>query len=102
MKRKWTREELIKIFEILIENECGLHTHPEFRKHFNRDENLVINQITRGATGNLAYRSVDFGIESMTDEEFWDKVENSKYLDLIEDNAAAAILGMAEKLNILN
>ncbi|MBI2092394.1 MAG: hypothetical protein HYT75_05335 [Deltaproteobacteria bacterium] len=102
MNKKWTREELIKIFEILIENECPLHTRPEFRKHYDRDGHLVINQITRKATNNVAYRSVDFDVETISEKEFWDRIEKSKYLDLLEDNAAAAILGMAEKIGLLN
>lgn len=100
--KKLTKEELIRVFEILIENESALHTRPEFRNKFDRDSNLVINQLTRGATNNVAYRSVDFNIDTMTDEEFWDRIENSKYLDLLEDNAAAAILGMAEKFGLLH
>ncbi|MBI2974461.1 MAG: hypothetical protein HYY43_02590 [Deltaproteobacteria bacterium] len=102
MNKKWTREELIKIFEILIENECPLHTRPEFRKHYDRDGHLVINQITRKATNNVAYRSVDFDVETISEKEFWDRIEKSKYLDLLEDNAAAAILGMAEKFGLIN
>jgi hypothetical protein len=102
MNKKWTREELIKIFEMLIENECPLHTRPEFRKHYDRDGHLVINQITRKATNNVAYRSVDFDIETVSEKEFWDRIEKSKYLDLLEDNAAATILGMAEKFGLLN
>lgn len=102
MNKKWTREELIKIFEMLIENECPLHTRPEFRKHYDRDGHLVINQITRKATNNVAYRSVDFDVETISEKEFWDRIEKSKYLDLLEDNAAAAILGMAEKIGLLN
>ncbi len=100
--KKFSKEELIKIFEVLIENECPLHTRPEFRQHYDRDGQLVINQLTRGATNNVAYRSVDFNIENMNDGEFWGKIEGSKYIDLLEDNAAAAILGMAEKFGLLN
>lgn len=100
--RKFSKEELIKIFEVLIESECPLHTRPEFRKHYDRDGQLVINQLTRKATGNVAYRSVDFDVETVSDAEFWNKIEGSKYLDILEDNAAAAILGMAEKFGILN
>lgn len=102
MKRKFTKEELIKLFEVLIEHESSLHTRPEFRKHFDRDGQLVINQITRAATSNVAYRSVDFDVENIDDSEFWARVEGSKYLDLLEDNAAAAILSMVEKFNLLN
>lgn len=102
MKRKWTKEELIKIFEVLIENECPIHTRPEFRKHFDRNGHLVINQLTRGATNNVAYRSVDFDLQDLSDEEIWNKIEDSKYLDLLEDNAASAIMNMAEKFGLLN
>lgn len=102
MKRKFTKEELIKLFEVLIEHESQLHTRPEFRKHFDRDGQLVINQITRAATGNVAYGTVDFDIDDMSDEEFWARVEGSKYLDLLEDNAASAILSMVQKFNLLN
>jgi len=100
MKRKWTKEELIKIFEVLIENETGLLTRPEFRNHFNRDENLVVNQFTRFATNNVAYRSIDCDLEKLSDDEFWAKLEGSKYIDLLEDNAASAILNMAEKFGL--
>jgi hypothetical protein len=100
--KKWTKEELIKIFEVLIENDCPLHTRPEFRTHFDRDGHLVLNAITRKATGNLAYRSVDFDLATMSDEEFWAKLESSKYQDLLEDNAASAILSMASKLGLSN
>ncbi len=100
--KRLTKEELIKVFEVLIENECMIHTRPEFRDKYNRDEHLVINQITRGATNNVAYRSVDFDIDNISDEEFWAKIEGSKFLDLVEDNAAASIVGMAEKLGFLN
>jgi hypothetical protein len=100
--KRLTKEELIRIFEILIENESDIISRPEYRNKFNRDENLVINQLTRGATNNVAYRSVDFDINQMSDEEFWDRIENSKYLDLLEDNAASAILGMAEKFGLLH
>jgi len=97
---KWSKEELIKIFEVLIERECQLHTRPEFRKHFDRDGHLVVNQLTRFATNNVVYRSIDFDVDDISDDEFWEKVDGSKYNDLIEDNAAAAILGMAEKLGM--
>ena len=100
--KKFSKEELIKIFEVLIERESPLHTRPEFRKHYDRDGQLVINQLTRKATNNVAYKSVDFNIENISDEEFWNKIEGSKYMDLLEDKAAAAILGMAEKFGILN
>lgn len=102
MKRKFSKEELIKIFEVLIERECPLQTRPEFRKHYDRDGQLVINQLTRKATNNVAYRSVDFDFNNVNDQEFWDKIEKSKYVDLLEDNAAAAIMGMAEKFGLLN
>jgi hypothetical protein len=48
----------------------------------------------------VAYRTIDFDVNDISDDEFWAKVDRSKYFDLIEDNAAAAILGMAEKLGM--
>lgn len=102
MKRKWTREDLIQVFEVLIEHESGITSRPELRNALSRDENLFVNQITRSATSNVAYRSVDFDTAKMSDEEAWKKIESSKYLDLLEDNAAAAIMSMAEKFGLLN
>lgn len=102
MKRKWTKEDLIQIFEVLIEHESGITTRPELRNALSRDENLFVNQITRSATNNVAYRSVDFDLSTMSDEEAWNRIESSKYLDLLEDNAAAAIMNMAEKFGLIN
>lgn len=102
MASVWTREALIKIYEALIEANSTILGHPEFRKHLTRDQKLYANQVTREATGNLAYRSVEFDVERASDEEFWHKVDESKYRGFIEDNAAIAILKMAEKLNLLN
>ncbi len=102
MSKKLSKEDLIKLFELLIEKECSVHTHPEYRGRFNRDENLIINQVTRQATNNVAYKTVDFDLENMSDEEFWSMVEGTKFNDVIENNAAAEILKMAGKFNLLN
>lgn len=102
MAKKWTREDVLKLFEILIERGAPIVSHPKFRGLLNRDENLFANQITREANGNIAYRSVDFDVDGIEDEEFWTRIDNTPYQDLIEDNAAVAILKMAEKFNLIN
>lgn len=103
MSKKWTKEEVIKIFQMLIERGCPITSHPQFRALLNRDENLFANQITREANGNIAYDSVDFELDEITeDEEFWNRIDSTPYNDLIEDNAAIAILKMAEKFNLVN
>jgi hypothetical protein len=38
----------------------------------------------------------------MTDEDFWKEMDRTQHGEFIEDNAAAAMLKMAEKLNLLN
>jgi len=102
MARKWTKEEIVGLFEMLIEAHVPIVSHSEFRKHLSRDQNLFTNQTIREANGNIAYRSVDCDILNLTDEDFWSFIDGSDYNDLIEDNAAVAILKMAEKLNLIN
>lgn len=102
MARKWTKEELVRLFELMIEAAMPVVTHPNFRNRLSRDENLFTNQIVRESNGNIAYRSVDCDILNMSDEDFWEFLDSSNYNDLIEDNAAVAILKMAEKLNLIN
>lgn len=102
MSRKWKKEDLIEIFETLIECGSTLTSHPAFRSLLDRNRNLFANQITREANGNIAYRSVDFNVDNLKDEEFWGRIDSTPYQDLIEDNAAAAILKMAEKFNLTN
>ena len=92
-------KELVRLFEILIERNAPIVSHPEFRNHLSRDENLFTNQTIRQANGNIAYRSVDFKVDDkVTDEFFWQRIEKTPYTELIQDNAAVAILKMAEKL----
>lgn len=101
-KKKWTRNEVVKVFEILMEKGNFLFSHPKFRNRLDRDKNLLANQFTREANGNIAYRSVDFQItEEMTDEAFWNRITGTPYRELIEDNAAVALLKMAEKLKLV-
>ena len=103
MAKKWTKEDLIQIFETLIKCKSDLISHPEFRSLLDRNRNLFANQITREANGNIAYDSVDFELDEITaDEEFWNRIDSTPYNDLIEDNAAVAILKMAEKFNLVN
>ena len=101
-RKKWTREEIVRVFEILIEQGALITSHPKFRGLLDRDQNLYANQVTREANGNIAYRSVDFDIDGMDEKEFWKRIDSTPYQDLIEDNAAAAIYKMAEKSNIIN
>lgn len=102
MARKWTREDAVKLMEILIQRNSTIISNPKFRGELDRNQNLATNQIVREANGNIAYRSVDCDILNMSDEDFWEFVDESNYNDLIEENAAVAILKMAEKLNIIN
>lgn len=98
----WTREDLLKVTEALIEADCPLFTHPHFRKGFSRDQNLFANQVIRAANSNCAYRSVDFDLDGLRDEEIWARLEGTKHSEFIEENAAAAILKMAERLNLVH
>lgn len=103
MAKEWSKADLIKLFELLIENNEPLLQKQGFRKYLNRDEQLFTNQTVREANGNIAYRSVDFDVtENMNDKDFWNRIDETPYNDLIEDNAAVAIMKMAEKLRLLN
>ena len=102
MAKKWTREEIVRVFEILIEHGSHITSSPKFRELLNRDQNLYANQVTREANGSIAYRSVDFEVEGIEDEKFWEIIDSTPYQDLIEDNAAIAILKMAEKFHLIN
>lgn len=102
MAHKWTRDDLLKIIEVLIEKDCPIYCHPEFRKGFDRERNLFANQVIREGNGNVAYRSVDFDIDALSDEEFWGRLTETKHTDLIEENAAVAILKMADRFNLMN
>lgn len=100
-KKKWTRLEVVRVFETLLAKGNNLFSSPAFRKYLNRDENLIANQLTREANGNLAYRSVDFKVDDgMSDEAFWARIEKTPYNELIEENAAIAMVKMAEKLKL--
>ena len=101
MAKKWTREEVVRVFELLIENGSPVISHPKFRQILDRDENLFTNQIIRESNNNIAYRSVDFDVEGMDDGDFWERIDKTPYNELIEDNAAAAIFKMVDKLGLL-
>jgi len=96
-----TREQMTQVFEKLIEAGRPLFSHRFFRDKLNRDQNLAANQIIREANGNIAYKSVDFDLNGKSDKEIWDRIEETPYLDVIEENAAVAIIKMAEKLKLL-
>lgn len=101
MNYNLSREELMKVFEGLIERGIPLFSHRAFREGLDRDQNLAANQMIREANGNIAYRSVDFDVHDKSDAEIWDRIEKAPYLDVIEENAATAIIKMAEKLKLL-
>ena len=103
MAKKWGKKDLVQLFEILIERGAPIVTSPHFRKHLTRNESLFTNQVVRESNGNIAYRSVDFKIEEeMSDEAFWNRIEETPYNDLIEENAAVALVKMAEKLKLIS
>ncbi len=100
MVKKWTKEEIIRVVELLTEHGSTILSHPDVRNHLTRDQNLLTNQLIRQANGNIAYRSVDVDINNLSDDEFWEYIDHTPYHDLIEDNAAAAIIKMVEKLGL--
>ncbi|MBI2342756.1 MAG: hypothetical protein HYV02_00210 [Deltaproteobacteria bacterium] len=100
--RRWTKEDFLYLTELLIERDCPLFLHPSFRRGLDRTQNLFANQIVREAQGNVAYRSVDFDIAQMEDAAFWERIDGTKYSDLIEENAAQAMLKMAERFHLIN
>lgn len=99
--KKLNQGDVIGAFELLIEWGSPIVSHPKFRALLDRDENLFTNQVIREANGNIAYRSVDCDIDGMDDEEFWKIIDSTPYNELIERNAAVAILKNAEKLDII-
>lgn len=98
----WSRKDLLKVTEALIDMDCPLFTHPRFRKGFSHDLNLFANQIIREANSNSAFRSVDFEIDGLDNGSFWDMIDDTKHADFIEETAATNLLKMAAKLNLLN
>lgn len=99
---RWTKKDFLQLTEILIENDCPIFLHPRFRKGLDRTQNLFANQIIRESQGNVAYKSVDFDVNTVSDSEFWTRIDGTKYNDFIEENAAAAIMKMAERFNLVN
>lgn len=99
---RWTKKDFLQLTEILIENDCPIFLHPRFRKGLDRTQNLFANQIIRESQGNVAYKSVDFDVNAVSDSEFWNRIDGTKYNDFIEENAAAAIMKMAERFNLVN
>ena len=94
------KNDLVRIFEYLIENEVGVTSHPAFRQLLDRNRNLFVNQITRESTNNLAYNSFDFDLTALEDDKIWALLDGSKYSEVIEDNAASAFVKMAEKFDL--
>jgi len=103
MSKEWTKADLIKLFELMIQYNSPYLKKQGFRQYLDRDQNLFANQVLRESTGNIAYKTVDFKVdENLSDNEFWNRIDETPYNDLIEDNAAVAIMKMAEKLRLLN
>lgn len=100
MGKRWTREETLKFIELLLEKDFEFNG--QLLKGLSHDERLALNQYIRQGTSNLAYRAVDFDVETVSDEDFWAKIDGVKYNGTIEDNAAAAIIKMAEKFKLTN
>ena len=100
--KSWRREEVVGLFEKLIDCGAPIVSHPKFRSELSRDENLFANQLIREANGNIAYRSVDFDVVGMKDEDFWARIDGSEHREDIENNAVYAMLSMAEKLGIVS
>lgn len=85
-----------------MENGSTLFSSPGFRDRLSRDESLLANQFTREANGNMAYQTVNFEIRDvMSDEEFWARIDKTPYTDLVQENAAVAIVKMAEKFKLI-
>ena len=101
-KTTWTKEDLVTIFEMLIERNSTLSSHRAFRDLLSRNESLFANQLTREANGNIAYRSVDFDCLAVSDDDFWKEMDRTQHREIIEENAAVALLKMAEKLELLS
>lgn len=95
-----SKDELVRVFEMLNEQGSPVVSHPRFRGRLDRDLNLLVNQLIREANGNIAYRTVDFDPTGMEDADVWAKIDSSPHRPELYDNAAAAMLKMAEKLGI--
>ena len=102
MNNQWTRDDVLKVVEVMMEKNESLYCHSRVRRGLDRDHNLFYNQVIREATGNVAYRSVDFDINGISDEEFWNRIDATNHNDLIEENAATTILKMAERFQLIN
>lgn len=99
---KWTEKDFLEFIEVLVDHNIPLYNNKLLRKLLTRDQNLFLNQNVREGTNNVAYRTVDFDIEDLDDKAFWDKIDETRFNDVIEDNAAEAILKMAQRFNLIN
>ena len=98
---KLPQEKVESIFKKLIERGSRIVSHHKFRGLLDRDGNLAVNQAIREANDNIAYSSVDFDIDGMSDEEFWARIDASEHNDVIKRNAVVGMLKMADKLGII-
>lgn len=102
MNHQWTRDDMLKIVEVMMEKELPIYCHSRVRRGLDHNQNLFYNQVIREATGNVAYRSVDFDVDNLSDEQFWARMDQTTHTDLIVENAATAILKMAERFQLIN
>lgn len=102
--RKLGADRLVGVVERLLARDAQIVSHYKFRDVLDRDENLMFNQAIRQARENIAYKDVDFEIDGMSDDEFWTRIEDADRVHggVIENNAAANLFKMAEKLGILD
>ncbi|MFA4873805.1 MAG: hypothetical protein WC956_00750 [bacterium] len=100
--KKCKEGDVVKLFETLIENEAPIVSHYKYRALLTRDEKLEVNQIIRKVNCKIAYGSVDFDVAGVSDEAFWARIDSSQYCHQIENNAAIAMVKMAEKFGILS
>jgi len=94
-------DKFVGVMERLIERGAQIVSHHRFRGLLDRDGNLAVNQAIRQANDNIAYRTVDFDLDDMNDDEIWAAIDGSRHSDLIKRNAVGNMLKMAKKLGIL-
>jgi len=100
--QKLSPDQFTGVMEKLIERGSRIVSHHKFRGVLDRDGNLTVNQAIRAANDNIAYSSVDFDLEGVSDEEFWARIDASEHNDVIKRNAVVGMLKMADKLGIID
>ncbi len=85
----------------IIENDGSMHSNKDALAKLSRDERLGVNQLIRQANGLIAYNLI--ASADVTDHEtFFDFMDRLPEFakEIIEENAAFALLGNAKKLGI--